>query len=80
MAGLPGASGRRVAGKSLTRPQAGEDGVMENVDSKEEPLKAMTLPVQSILGAELVDIINVLRGINTPEEQVVKAVWDRLRK
>jgi|GEM_PF-6123867 len=36
--------------------------------------------VQSPLGMELVDIVTVLRGLGTPEEQVVRAVWGRIEK
>jgi hypothetical protein len=42
--------------------------------------KPFLLQVQSPLGMELVDIVNVLRGLGTPEEQVVRAVWDRIDK
>lgn len=42
--------------------------------------KPFLLQVQSPLGMELVDIVNILRGLGTPEEQVVRAVWDRIDK
>lgn len=52
---------------------------LENMQA-ETKAEVFTPLVQSPLGMELADIVNVLRGLGTPEEYVVKAVWSRIEK
>ncbi|KAF0235082.1 MAG: hypothetical protein FD177_241 [Desulfovibrionaceae bacterium] len=54
-----------------TRDAKGQD---EGERTKPE---RFSVPVISNLGMELVDIVNVLRGLNTPEERILQAVITR---
>lgn len=63
---------------TIDNTTTGTDLLQQNKKTEE---RCSEFPVmQSMLGAELMDIINVLRGFGAPEEHVVAAVWDHIRK
>lgn len=55
----------------IRRKTRDAEGQYEGESTKPE---RFSVPVISNLGMELVDIVNVLRGLKTPEDQIRRAV------